>query len=166
MSTLAERPQPDAPDEVRIVPYAPEHAAAFRELNLQWIREHWTPEAADFEALDDPEGKILRPGGYITVALLGETVIGTCALLPHGPDEFELAKMCVTSDGQGRGVGARLGEAVIAEAQRRGARYVYLETNAILQPAIRLYQRLGFKAVPREPSPYARADVFMRLALD
>ena len=49
-----------------------------------------------------------------------------------------------------------------------GARRLYLETNHILTPAIRLYRSIGFKPVPPDrvvPSPSARADVYMEMTL-
>jgi hypothetical protein len=44
---------------------------------------------------------------------------------------------------------------------------MFLETNSRLVGAIRLYERLGFVHRPLPPhSEYARADVYMELALD
>jgi putative acetyltransferase len=83
-------------------------------------------------------------------------------------DEFEVAKMAVTTGYQGRGIGRRLLQAAIEEAQRMRARRLYLETNHILEPAIRLYESLGFRRLqPAQvtPSPYDRADVYMELML-
>jgi putative acetyltransferase len=74
--------------------------------------------------------------------------------------------MAVTPGHQGEGIGRRLLCAVIAEARRMQAGKLYLETNHILKPAIRLYESLGFQHLdPGEvtPSPYGRADVFMEL---
>jgi putative acetyltransferase len=49
-----------------------------------------------------------------------------------------------------------------------GARRLYLETNHMLTPAIRLYESMGFKHIDAKriiPSQYARADVYMELML-
>jgi hypothetical protein len=40
---------------------------------------------------------------------------------------------------------------------------VYLESNTILEPAIRLYRKLGFDEFVGEPSPYARCNIQMVL---
>ena len=61
-----------AAQAVEIVPFAPEHGAAFKALNLEWIKMHWEPEPADFKALDHPRKNILDPGGYIAIAVHGE----------------------------------------------------------------------------------------------
>ena len=79
-----------------------------------------------------------------------------------------MAKMAVTTGYQGRGIGRRLLQAAIEEAQHMRARRLYLETNHILEPAIRLYESLGFRRLqPAQvtPSPYDRADVYMELML-
>lgn len=50
---------------VSVVPFAPRHAAAFRELNVAWITEHFRIEPKDVETLEDPKGTILDKGGTI-----------------------------------------------------------------------------------------------------
>jgi ribosomal protein S18 acetylase RimI-like enzyme len=82
--------------------------------------------------------------------------------------EFEIAKMAVSPEFQGAGVGRKLLRAVIEGGRASGARRLYLETNHILTPAIRLYESMGFRHLPAErivPSEYVRADVYMELFL-
>ena len=150
---------------VRVVDFRPEHAAAFRSLNLEWIRTHFVVEPADERQLEHPRVTIIDAGGHILVALDGTEVVGVCALVPHGEGCLELAKMAVAPRARGRGVGALLGRAAIAWAREHGADRLYLESNTKLAPAIRLYRRLGFVEVKGEPSPYARADIQMALTL-
>jgi putative acetyltransferase len=69
---------------------------------------------------------------------------------------------------QGSGIGRKLLQTVVEAARSAGARRLYLETNHILTPAIRLYRSIGFKPVRPDrvvPSPYARADVYMEMFL-
>lgn len=150
---------------VDIVPFNRSHGAAFKALNLAWIRQHWEPEPADFEALDHPQARIIDQGGYIAIAVQDGTVVGTCALLKMDDTTYELAKMAVADAAKGRGIGEQLGKAVIAEARRREARRVYLESNTVLEPAINLYRKLGFVRVARQPSPYQRCNIQMELLL-
>jgi putative acetyltransferase len=91
--------------------------------------------------------------------------VGCCALIAIGPGEFEVGKMGVTESAKRGGVGRRLLEHAIEEARASGATRLYLETNSKLLPAIALYERVGFKHLPPVESPYARANVFMELAL-
>jgi putative acetyltransferase len=74
--------------------------------------------------------------------------------------------MAVTPACQGTGIGRKLLQTVIEAGRASGARRLYLETNHILKPAIRLYESMGFRHLSPDriiPSPYARADVYMEL---
>lgn len=138
--------------------------AAFRALNVEWITRFFRLEPKDEETFADPQGKIIEHGGRILLAVDGERAVGCCALLAMGEGEFEVAKMAVTPEYQGRGVGRLVLERSVELAREMGARRLYLETNHTLEPAIRLYRAVGFEDVPKdrlEPSPYARADVHM-----
>jgi len=152
-------------DGLRIVPYRAEHADAFRDLNLAWIRKHFVVEERDARDLGDPEAYILETGGYIFMAELNGQCVGTCALMKEGEGVFELAKMTVAESVRGLGVGRALGEAAIAHARAIRARKVELLTNSSLVPAITLYRALGFVDVPLGDTEYARADVHMVLEL-
>ena len=55
--------------------------------------------------------------------------------------------MAVAPQAQGRGLGARLLGALLAEAERRRQRVVSLEVRADNGPAQRLYERHGFTRV-------------------
>ena len=149
----------------QIVEFRAEHGPAFKALNLAWISEHWEPEAADFKALDDPQGHVIDPGGYIAIAEQDGQVVGSCALIKMDDSTFELAKMAVDPAAKGQGLGRLLGEAVIARARELGATRIYLESNSVLRPALQLYKSLGFQLVENQPTPYARCDVQMSLTL-
>jgi putative acetyltransferase len=154
------------PELIRL--FTPADAPAFQRLNEEWIVRYFKIEPKDQLSLSDPINYILNPGGHILVAELNSEVIACCALLPLAPNEFEVAKMAVSEQHQGLGIGRRLLVATIAHAQSLGARRLYLDTNSILTPAIRLYESLGFTHLPPErvtPSPYARANVHMELLL-
>ena len=146
--------------------FRPEHAPAFEALNRSWLSAHGLLEPADEVHLTDPAGQILQPGGQIFVALADGVVVGTCAVVPHDSDTFELVKLSVAPEARGQGLGRELVEACLAFATHHGARQVVLLSNARLGSAVRLYQRLGFRSRPVPPtSPYATADVYMELEL-
>jgi GNAT superfamily N-acetyltransferase len=141
---------------------------AFRELNEAWIGKYFVLEPKDVSTLADPKRNILDHGGHIYLAVRQGEVIGCCTLVAIGPNEFEIGKMSVAEPYRRGGVGRQLLDKVISEARRLGARRLYLETNAKLTPAIRLYEAVGFRHIPSErvvPSPYARANVYMELSL-
>jgi GNAT superfamily N-acetyltransferase len=153
---------------VSIVPYDARYKNEFRRLNEAWISEYFEMEETDHKVLDHPEDYILDSGGEILFAVERGTVAGTCALIKmaDGPFDFELAKMAVDPMFRGRGIGQQLGAAIIDRARIRGAKTIFLESNTILAPAISLYRKLGFVETERQPTPYARGNIHMVLALD
>ncbi|MEO0433444.1 MAG: GNAT family N-acetyltransferase, partial [Cyanobacteria bacterium J06656_5] len=66
---------------------------------------------------------------------------------------------------QGKGIGWLLGQAAINRARELGAETIFLESNTVLKPAINLYQKLGFRKVVGQPSPYQRCNIQMELKL-
>ena len=147
---------------MRIVPFQEEYAESFSRLNREWIERLFRIEPADLKVLDHPRETIIEQGGEILFAVDDAGVIGTVALVPVPPADFELAKMVVAPGQQGKGVGELLGKAAIAWAVARQPKRLFLVTNSSLAGAIRLYERLGFLHRPMpEPSEYARADVYM-----
>lgn len=156
-------------ERIAIVPYRPAYKKHFRALNEAWLREHFSVEPEDAALLADPNGRIVRRGGAVLFALRDGEVVGTCALLRHRADVWELAKMAVAAPLRGQGLGRRLAEAAIDEARRRGARTLFLETSPALKPALALYRSLGFRRVrqgPLGPTKYRRCTIAMALALE
>ena len=147
--------------------FQPGDETSFRTLNEEWIVKHFVLEDKDCAVLGDPVKYILNPGGEIIFATIGEETVGCCALAPEAPGEYEVAKMAVTEAYQGRGIGRKILERVIAVAREKAATRLYLETNSKLT-ATYLYESIGFHHLPvdrRKPSLYSRADVFMEMVL-
>jgi GNAT superfamily N-acetyltransferase len=164
MPSLKIQPEP----EVAIREFQPGDEAAFRDLNEEWIQRYFRVEPKDRDAFANPQEKILKAGGRIFFATIEGQCVGCCALVRMSDTEFEVAKMAVTSKVQGAGIGRKVLLATIDAARASGARRLYLETNHILKPAIRLYESVGFQHLPPEkiiPSAYARADVYMEKIL-
>jgi putative acetyltransferase len=145
--------------------FRPEDAVAFHDLNEAWIRKYFGMEEHDNLMLDNPVDYIIRPGGQIIMAFLDGRAVGCCALYPMDPGEYEVAKMAVAEDIQGKGIGRKVLARTIEEARAMGATRLYLETNSRLANAIHLYEALGFKHLPPKQSPYVRANVFMEMLL-
>ncbi len=75
----------------------------------------------------------------------------------HGPTlrSGRLYALAVHPDFRGRGLGARLAQAVLDELRRRGAQTLTLEVQTENLSAQRLYQRLGFRPAEHLPDYYA-----------
>lgn len=152
---------------LKVLPWSDDRAAAFHDINVEWIEAMFVLEDADREVLDQPREKIIAPGGDILfVAAEGLGVVGTCALRNAGGGAFELTKMGVLDAARGRKAGEFLLRATIARAGELGADPLYLLTNSKCRAAIHLYEKLGFvhdAAIQRDyGARYARADVAMR----
>jgi putative acetyltransferase len=151
---------------VTVVPYREEFRSAFESLNREWIEQYFVLEEADREIFRDPWGKIVSPGGQILFLVENGEVQGTCAVLRHGPEECEIAKMAVAQSARGRGFGDLLMNAAIDFAATTGARRVIIVSNTVLEPAIRLYEKHGFIRVPLSSDiRYRRANIRMEREL-
>lgn len=146
---------------MEIVEFEPAHAEAFRVLNEAWISKHFVIEPKDQEVLNDPQGKIVDKGGRVFMALKDGVAVGCVALLQMDDGGYEVAKMTVSEDLRGSGLGRLLMQRCIDAGAELGAKRLYLETNSSLAPAIGLYRAMGFKDLAPAETPYVRADVFM-----
>lgn len=151
---------------VAVRDFRPGDEAAFHDINTAWIERYFAIEQKDRDVLGDPQKYILDPGGAIVVADDAGETIGVVALMVIGDGSVELAKMGVLPAAQGKGAGKLLVEAAIEKARAMGMSRVYLETNSVLGPALKLYRAAGFAPLKQAvPSPYARADVQLELFL-
>jgi DNA-binding MarR family transcriptional regulator/predicted N-acetyltransferase YhbS len=155
------------PASATILTYSPEFKGDFLRLNQNWIEKYFKLEAADLRVLENPEEEILKKGGFIFFAQIEDAIVGTCAMLNVNDGAFELAKMAVDENYQGRGIGFDLIAACITAAKRSNAKLITLETNSVLKPAIALYKKCGFVEVESlsHDTEYERADYFMQLDL-
>jgi len=95
-------------------------------------------------------------------------IVGTCALLKHTEMKYELAKMGVTKEFRGRGIGRQLVHASIDRVRRLGADTLVLATSKLLPRANQLYQSFGFQELSISeigPLPYKRETIAMILKL-
>jgi GNAT superfamily N-acetyltransferase len=148
---------------LRIVAFEPSHAEAFRDLNLDWIEEHFAVEGLDRKHLDFPQESFVDAGGAILMAELDGRVVGCCALLKHSDNAYEVSKMAVMREYRGAGIGKRLLRAVIEHARLIGARRLEIISSTRLPPAIELYKKAGFVEVPLESDAYARGNIALEL---
>ena len=162
-----EKPKPSEKSrEVEVVPFHQSLAPYFESLNREWIEKDFVVEETDLLVFGDPYGQIVEHGGQIFFVVSEGNVVGTCAVIPHGERNFELAKMAVTSSARGQGFGDLLIERVINFARQAGAEKLILVSNTRLGPAIKLYEKHGFRSVPiTDAGDYSRVDIQMELAL-
>jgi len=152
---------------LKIVEFDAKYADHFKSLNLVWLERYFWVEPIDVEVLSNPEETIIKPGGMVFFALLDGAVVGTCALVKHRDDLFELSKMAVADDHQGQGIGTQLLSHLIEWARSQSIKKLFVETNTVLERAVRLYQRVGFREIAHDSSNahYRRTNIKMELNL-
>lgn len=149
---------------IEIIPFQPQYANDFRDLNIAWLKKYFWVEPHDEEVLGKPDQYILSPGGNIFFVKDGEKIIGTVALMKIEDGVFELTKMAVTPDYQGRNIGQKLMEHTLDYARIQGWKTLIIYSNRKLENAIYIYKKYGFKEIPIEGNnPYARGDIKMKL---
>ncbi len=151
-----------------IHPWSPDLAAAFHDINVQWIEAMFALEATDRLVLENPQSMIIDKGGDILfVSVEGLGIVGACALMP-AKDEgaFELTKMGVLDSARGKKAGEFLLAAVLKRASEMKIETLFLLTSTKCEAAIHLYEKLGFVHEPeimaRYGCNYERCDVAMR----
>jgi len=157
------------PGDVKIVEYKPKLKKHFKRLNIEWLEEYFEIEEKDLQLLNFPKEKIIDTGGQIFFALLDNEVVGTCALILHENNKYELAKMAVTKRFQNRGIGKILINSSINWLKKKKSTKLYLLTSEKLVSANILYRQLGFTRLPKSPFPntnYKRKTYAMQLTIN
>ena len=148
--------------DLQIVDFAPEFAAAFERLNLEWLEKYFWVEDIDRVVLSNPQAEVIDHGGHILFARIDDGIVGTVALKHHRDGSFELTKMAVTVSRQGLGLGRALLVAAIGRFNEIGGKFLFLESHSSLATAIRLYESAGFEHAPHPTgSDYERSDTYM-----
>lgn len=150
---------------IEIIDYAPEYAAAFKSLNLEWLDKYDLTESHDLMVLNDPKGTIIDQGGFIYLAKSGDEIIGSAGLMKEHDGIYELAKMTVAPAFRGKGVSKLLIEKCLSKAKELKAKKLLLFSNSQLKTAIALYEKYGFKHVEVKDAPFLTADIKMELSL-
>ncbi len=142
--------------------YNPKFKDAFKDLNLQWIREHFKVEKKDLDQLENPELIRTAGGEIFFLATDEEEPIATAAMIKMADGGYELAKMAVRPDHRGKKLGDLLMRMTEAWAREKNATRIYLISNTDLQPAIALYLKSGFSVISIGQLPeYERGNIEM-----
>lgn len=147
-----------AQDSFEIIPFSPDLQPYFESINKAWVTQYFSLEPFDLAQLENPEQTILAKGGEIIFAKIGAHIAGTVALIPSEEGVWEMIKMGVSPEFQGKGAGELLGKQILEVACQKGATKVRLYTHTKLEAAIKLYHRLGFVSCELECGAYGRCN--------
>jgi|SRR5688572_19772439 len=142
---------------IAITPFRPEHADGVVAVILPIQQtEFEIPITLDGQPdLKDIPGFYQHDSGNFWVAIDGQEVVGTVALLDIGNGQAALRKMFVkaTHRGAEHGTAKRLLDTLLAWCQARGVREVFLGTTAKFLAAHRFYEKNGFGEITRADLP-------------
>ena len=93
-------------------------------------------------------GDYTQPQGFILLASLNTKPAGCVALRKIGDAVCEMKRMFVRPEFRSSGLGRLLSIRLIEEARKLGYTRMRLDTLQRLQPAIKLYESLGFREIP------------------
>jgi ribosomal-protein-alanine N-acetyltransferase len=122
-------------------------SAAIAALHAASFHRGWSAEEVDQLLIDRRRVTAHR-------ALAGGKLVGfiMTRLIDH---EAEILSVAVAANAQGRGIAGKLLALHLRRLVALGARAVFLEVDAQNKPALRLYDRAGFREVSRRPNYYA-----------
>jgi putative acetyltransferase len=131
-----------------------------------WNSFGFTPCFQNFGAeLAALPGDYVPPGGRLALALVSGAAAGCAALRRIDSQRCEAKRLYVKPEYRERGIGRALLDWVIAEARGAGYRELVGDTLPVMQRALAMYDRMGFKRttpIAGEPTPGA---VYIRLPL-
>lgn len=149
-----------------IEPYAARHSAGIAALIVPIQQEEFGIPITyeDQPDLKDIDGFYRKGNGEFWVALDGDRVVGSIALLDIGNGQGALRKMFVAASHRGRahGVAQRLLDGLLEHARTQGMRDIFLGTTAKFLAAHRFYEKNGFTLIEPDDLPQA----FPRMAVD
>lgn len=124
----------------------PRDARAIAALHGQSFRRGWSEQ--------EVEGLLLDRHVIAHRARRGNTLTGFI-LSRQVEDEAEILSVAVARTSRSRGLAGRLLDLHLRRLAGLGAHAVFLEVDEHNTPAIRLYDRAGFREVARRPNYYA-----------
>ena len=141
--------------------------------DARWCLSHYFAELAErFEEHFDPgrtlpadAADLVPPSGAFLIARLGGEPAGCGGLKTHSAGVGEIVRMWVDRAHRGLGIGARILDALEAQAAELRHRRVRLYTNRSLDEAKAMYASRGYEEIPRyNDDPYANHWFEKRLA--
>jgi len=139
-----------------ITPYREEFQAQVAALVTSIQQEFGVPVTyEDQPDLKNIPGVYQQHSGNFWVALDGDTVIGTIALIDRGEHTGVLRKMFVHPNYRGadKGVGKALLDMLLNWSKEHSIHDIFLGTNDLLAGARRFYEKNGFQLIENDAMP-------------
>jgi putative acetyltransferase len=91
-------------------------------------------------------------------------LLGTIGLFPMDAETVELRKMYFAPHFRGKGHGQKMVARAISNARKMGFKKIYLETASVLEVAVHIYKKFGFKPFGDKHTPRCDQGYVLMLA--
>jgi GNAT superfamily N-acetyltransferase len=115
---------------------------------------------------DIPHHYLSEASSHFWVADSDGSVVGTVGIQRRSPEEAELRRMSVAAGQRRQGIGGRLLDAAEAFCREQGYQRIHLTTVTLLQPAIAMYRKHGYRLVGEEQYGQVAGQHFVKQLLD
>jgi GNAT superfamily N-acetyltransferase len=130
--------------DIFIRPFQPEDQAAAKSLVIEGLAERWGfRDPCKNPDLDDIAASYAR--GVFLVAVIGDRIVGTGAMVPRAEDTAEIRRMSVARPYRRQGIGGAILHRLLEAARSAGYRKLILETTSTWEDAVAFYQKHGFR---------------------
>jgi putative acetyltransferase len=134
----------------------------YKYVDQQWAVGHW--QYLEQEARTLP-GSYASPKGCILLAEYQVAIAGCVALKELDGGTCQMKRLYVRPQFRNSGVGNNLVKGIIGKGHELGYYCMRLNTNRLLDSALKLYASLGFKEIEPFEQPHTETSVFMELKL-
>lgn len=128
------------------------------------FREYLALQNYDEELLH-LEAKYGPPEGRLYLAYCDQALAGCIALRQLDEARCEMKRLYVRPQFHGLHIGSVLVSRVIDEARTIGYRHLLLDTFPFLDVAMRMYEKLGFRYIPKYNDSPMESTLYMQLDL-
>lgn len=128
------------------------------------FREYLALQNYDEELLH-LEAKYGPPAGQLYLAYCDQRLAGCIALRLLDDTRCEMKRLYVRPQFRKQHIGFTLVQKVISDAKNIGYTHLLLDTFPFLDVAIRMYEKLGFRFIPRYNDSPMESTIYMQLDL-
>ena len=112
-----------------------------------------------------PEQKYSPPTGRLYLAYCDQALAGCIALRQLDETRCEMKRLYVRPGFRKQHIGSILVRRIINDAKAIGYKHLLLDTFPFLDVAVRMYERMGFRYIPRYNDSPMDSTIYMQLDL-